>query len=306
MDNALESLIAERKAFAEAARVGMWPSGSVGRRRLLLASSAAFLGPSLPPSVTAAAPLFQPARVRLADGTANPTSVQLSDGSNFPLASFGVQIYDDATAREATLRALECGFRAFFTSPEAGNQRGFARAIRECGVPRDELYIAGSVLSDNADSFRSARELTARECDASLEVLSAGSGGLLDRLDMLMLERPAITRGAIRGQWKEVQDRRAAGACSSAGVCNFDIGQLDEICLAGARYRPQINQIPYNLALRMPHAQVLAQHAERRVACMAWGPLGGPEALIPRSLLDECAAIGRRSGKSGYQVALRC
>ena len=77
-----------------------------------------------------------------------------------PAVTFGVQIYDDATAERLTLQAkrdvarhahtvhtpctrgamrthelllrvqaLSVGFRSFFTSPEGGNQLGFARAV---------------------------------------------------------------------------------------------------------------------------------------------------------------------------------
>ena len=45
----------------------------------------------------------------------------------FPLASFGLQIYDDDTAFRLTLMALEVGYRNFFASVLAGNQKGFAR-----------------------------------------------------------------------------------------------------------------------------------------------------------------------------------
>lgn len=59
----------------------------------------------------------------------------------FPLASFGLQIYNDDTAYKLTLTALEVGYRNFFASVLAGNQKGFARAIKDSGIPRDELYI---------------------------------------------------------------------------------------------------------------------------------------------------------------------
>ncbi len=45
----------------------------------------------------------------------------------FPLASFGLQIYDDETAYRLTLMALEVGYRNFFASVLAGNQKGFAK-----------------------------------------------------------------------------------------------------------------------------------------------------------------------------------
>eukprot|EP00237_Pycnococcus_provasolii_P012246 CAMPEP_0205957346 /NCGR_PEP_ID=MMETSP1459-20131121/43260_1 /ASSEMBLY_ACC=CAM_ASM_001120 /TAXON_ID=41880 /ORGANISM="Pycnococcus provasolii, Strain RCC931" /LENGTH=175 /DNA_ID=CAMNT_0053329801 /DNA_START=29 /DNA_END=553 /DNA_ORIENTATION=+ len=76
--------------------------------------------------------------------------VKLSNGAAFPLASFGLQVYDDETARQLTLVALEVGYRNFFASVLARNQRGFAKAVRESDVPRSDIYICGSVLSNSA------------------------------------------------------------------------------------------------------------------------------------------------------------
>ena len=70
------------------------------------------------------------------------SSTKLADGLVFPLASFGLQIYDDATAEQLTLRALEAGYRNFFASALAQNQKGFARGVRASGTARDELTLA--------------------------------------------------------------------------------------------------------------------------------------------------------------------
>ena len=64
----------------------------------------------------------------------------------FPLASFGLQVYDDQTAYDLTLLALDVGYRNFFASVLAGNQRGFARAIKASGVPREDLLDRKSVV----------------------------------------------------------------------------------------------------------------------------------------------------------------
>eukprot|EP00964_Phaeocystis_antarctica_P100877 scaffold66413_cov60-Phaeocystis_antarctica.AAC.7 len=80
-----------------------------------------------------------------AAGSKYPSSTTLADGLAFPLASFGLQFYDDATAERLTRLALEAGFRSFFSQSAAGNQRGFARAVEASGIPRDELFICGSV-----------------------------------------------------------------------------------------------------------------------------------------------------------------
>ena len=228
--------------------------------------------------------------------TLNLPSIPLRDGSRLPLATFGIQIYDDDTAFETTTLALNAGFRSFFTSPEAGNQRGFARAIAQSDVPRGALHIAASVLSDDADGFRAARATTARRCAASLADLAACGG-----IDMLMLERAGGDAASIRGQWRGLEEQQIG----RLGVANFDLEQLDA-ARAGARRPPLVNQLPYSLGVRMPHATVLREHLDRGVQLQAWGPLGGPFYGLPPRVVDECASIGRRrGGRSAQQVALR-
>ena len=222
-----------------------------------------------------------------------------------PRATFGVQIYDDETAHRLTLQAVASGFRSFFTSPEAGNQRGFAAAIRECGVPRSQLFVAGSLLCDDADSFAAARRQTAAALAASMRELRAGG---VDSLDLLLLERPASSASAIRGQWKGLQEGQTTGAL--LGVCNFDLPELDVVLRASRDWRgapPCVNQLPFSLGVRMDHAGMMRAHAARGVGVQAWGPLGGPDALIPKAVLAEADAIGRAQARrrSAYAVALR-
>ena len=267
--------------------MGAWsgPTLSVGRRIFLAAAFAQ-----------------EPLSRRQLVVPATPSLV-LNDGSNLPFACFGVQIYDDDTARRLTLQALEAGFRCFFTSPEAGNQRGFANAIRDSGIPREQLYIAGSVLSDDALGFRAARATTMQRCDASLEVLASGG---VERLDMLLLERAGLSCSSIRGQWKALEDVRASGTARGLGICNFDVEQIDCL-LARANERPLVHQCQYTLAIRLAHAAFRRAHEQRDIRLMAFSPLGGPPALIPREILDECERIGkaRATPVSRYQVALR-
>lgn len=249
-----------------------------------------------------AAVALSPPQRTPASSPPTPT-ITLADGTNLPCATFGVQIYDDRTARELTLRAISAGFRSFFTSPEGGNQRGFSQGVLESGIPRSELFIAGTVLSDDAVGFRTAKATTARRCEASFEALASGGG--VDKLDMLLLERPGLDGASIRGQWNALEAAQATGAAQSLGVCNFEVEQLDE-CLKGARTaKPQLNQLQYTLAIRMAHESVRRAHLDRGVRLMAFSPLGGPSALIPRATLDECKRIGKRYRKSPYQVALR-
>ena len=130
----------------------------------------------------AAAPYAMP--IAAAASSKYPSSTTLADGLSFPLASFGLQFYDDATAERLTRLALEAGFRNFFAQSAAGNQRGFARAVKASGVPREELFICGSVVSNRALDVDAAYKLAASGCAANLDALSAGG---ITALDMVML-----------------------------------------------------------------------------------------------------------------------
>ena len=197
----------------------------------------------------AAAPHVPPA---IASSTKYASSTKLADGLVFPLASFGLQIYDDATAEELTLRALEAGFRNFFASALARNQRGFARAVRSSGIARDELFICGSVVSNRALDADTAYKLTAFGCAENAEAFAAGGIG---KLDMIMLDYPGQDDSCIRAQWRAFEDFQAAGGAKSLAVFNFSPAQLDVLLNEPAvtpaverrasRARPTVNQLPY-------------------------------------------------------------
>ena len=106
---------------------------------------------------------------------ADPTyksTVTLADGSIFPLASFGLQLYDDATAQRLASLALDAGFRNFFASVLANNQRGFAEAVQRSTVPRSDCFICGSVVSNRAQDEETAYTLTKLGCAENTEAFA--------------------------------------------------------------------------------------------------------------------------------------
>ena len=80
--------------------------------------------------------------------TSTPT-VRLNDGTRMPLLAFSADMgwHDPAEVERATSAALAAGFRMFWNSINIGeaSQRAMMAAIRKSGVPRSELYIAGSI-----------------------------------------------------------------------------------------------------------------------------------------------------------------
>lgn len=131
---------------------GLVPS-SLSRRELGILAGQASIAGAVGPAL--AAPAVKP--------FAAQPGYKLNTGVAFPTASFGLQVYDDTTAEKLTSLALEVGYRNFFASVLAGNQKGFARAIKASGVARDELFICGSVLSNRAQGFDAAKQVGVAE-----------------------------------------------------------------------------------------------------------------------------------------------
>lgn len=238
-----------------------------------------------------------------------PSSTTLADGQRFPLASFGLQFYDDATAERLTLMAIEAGFRNFCAQSAAKNQRGFARGVKASGVPRDDLFICGCVVSNRPPTAAAAYVETARDCAENLGAFSAGGIGTLDMLMLIPGRRDTWPEQVVRAQWRALEDFQARGGARSLAVANFSPAHLDSILLEpGRRTQPTVNQLPYCVGYHDPTG-VVAANARRGVHVQAWSPLG--QGRLTRFLGDApevkqaCAAVGAKYGKSAYQVGLR-
>jgi len=222
----------------------------------------------------------------------------LRGGLKFPKASFGLQVYDDSTAERLTQLALEVGYRNFFASVLAGNQKGFARAVQKSGIPREEIFICGSVVSNLAQDFESAYLATKKGCAENLEAFAEGG---ITELDMIMLDYPAKDCETIRGQWKAFEEMLAAGQTKSLAVSNFSPEQLDCILSKEDATPPVLNQLPYSL--KTYDDKAVLENGKRGILVQAWGPLGSGSLGISASKLAE--EIGSKYGKTAAQVALR-
>src|SRR3954452_5669322 len=67
----------------------------------------------------------------------------LGDGTVMPLLGLGVwQVPDGPGCLHAVRAALDMGYRHIDTAQAYGNERSVGRALRESGVPRDEIFLA--------------------------------------------------------------------------------------------------------------------------------------------------------------------
>src|SRR5215208_4979406 len=94
--------------------------------------------------------------------TAEGRARALVDGNEIPLLGFGVwQVPDGPECERAVAWALEAGYRHIDTAQAYGNEESVGRALRDSGVPRDEVFIT--------TKFYPAREDAEAEAQGSLE-----------------------------------------------------------------------------------------------------------------------------------------
>ncbi len=82
-------------------------------------------------------------------------SITLNNGVEIPQLGFGVfQIKPEDTV-EATLSALEVGYRHIDTAQMYGNEAEVGEAVRKSGIPRDEVFIT-TKLNNSFHAFDDA------------------------------------------------------------------------------------------------------------------------------------------------------
>ncbi|HUQ22930.1 MAG TPA: aldo/keto reductase [Gaiellaceae bacterium] len=214
--------------------------------------------------------------------TADGRSRVLADGNEIPLLGLGVwQVPDGLETENAVRWALELGYRHIDTAQAYGNEESVGRALRDSGVPRDEVFIT--------TKFHPGRKDAGDEAQRSLERLG------VDQLDLYLVHWP---QGGPTWAWPGMERARERGHARSIGVSNFSVGELDEV-LAVAEQPPVLNQVQFS-ALKF-RRQLLEACEERSVALEAYSPLG-----TGRHLSDErVGAIAERVGRTPAQVLLR-
>jgi len=187
------------------------------------------------------------------DGMTIP-SVPL-DGSPvaMPLLGFGTwQIHGDA-AYTAVREALAAGYRHLDTATMYGNEAEVGRALRDSGVPRDEVFVTTKLQPDRAGQ------------DTLTESLAALG---LAAVDLWLIHWPP-RRGKSVAIWHEFVAAQDEGRARAIGVSNYDIDQIDELIAATGR-RPAVNQIRWGPKLY--DAKLVAEHRERGVVVEGYSP----------------------------------
>ena len=215
--------------------------------------------------------------------TADGRARVLADGNEIPLLGLGVwQVPNGPECENAVRWALELGYRHIDTAQAYGNEESVGRALRDSGVPREEVFVT--------TKFYPAREDPEAEAQRSLERLG------VDQVDLYIIHWP---QGGPTWAWPGMERARERGYARSIGVSNFSVAELDELHVG--RRDPAGREPGAVQPVRVP-----ARSCSRRARSAIWRSRptarSAPAAI---SRTSGCGEIAERVGRTPAQVLLR-
>ena len=216
------------------------------------------------------------------DSAADRHVRSLADGNQLPLLGLGVwQVPNGPQCGNAVRWALEFGYRHIDTAQAYGNEESVGQALRESGVPREEIFLTTKFFPRHRDPVA--------EAERSLERLG------VDQVDLYIVHWP---QGGPTWAWPGMERARELGYTRSIGVSNFDADELEQVSSA-ASVVPAVNQVQFSPF--EDRRALLEACGERGVVLEAYSPLGTGRHLdepVVRQIADA-------TGRTPAQVLLR-
>ncbi|MGG2952647.1 aldo/keto reductase [Geobacillus stearothermophilus] len=210
----------------------------------------------------------------------------LHNGVKMPWVGLGVyKVKEGEEVRSAVRTALEIGYRHVDTAAFYENEEGVGRAIRESGIPREQVFVTTKVW--NTDQ---GYETTLKAFDKSLKKLG------FDYVDLYLVHWPV--KGKYKETYKALEKLYKDGYVRAIGVSNFQIHHLQDV-LADCEIKPMVNQVEYHP--RLTQKELLTFCRENGIQLEAWSPLMRGEILSEPTIVE----IGKKYGKTPAQVVLR-
>ena len=200
---------------------------------------------------------------------------------------FGLGVYQADEGREveaAVKAAIETGYRSIDTAAAYGNERGVGKAIKESGIPREELFITTKLWNANQgyDSTLSAFEESRKRLG-------------LEQIDLYLIHWPV--KGKYKETWRALEKLYIEGLVRSIGVSNFQVHHLEDVMSSGTIV-PMVNQIELHPLLSQEKLRSFCK--AHKIQVEAWSPLMQGHLNI-QTIID----IGEKYGKTPAQVVLR-
>ncbi len=210
-----------------------------------------------------------------------PTDTLPLPAGAIPLVGFGTWQLRGEECYAATLAALEAGYRHLDTATMYRNEAEVGRALRDSGVPRDEVFVT--------------TKYNPRSGGPELDVLAQSLDALgTDHVDLWLVHAPAADNEAI---WESFVSAQSDGQARDIGVSNFSLAPGRPRRRGDRRHaRGQPDRVAA-VAVRRP---LVAEHASRGVVLEGYSALRGGSLSDP--VVDR---VADEVGRTPAQVLVR-
>lgn len=214
------------------------------------------------------------------------TVLPLRSGTRIPQVGLGVwQSPAGATTRAAVSTALRLGYRHVDTARIYQNETDVGAAIRDSGIPRDQIFVTTKLWNDDHGHDQARRAF-----DASAKRLG------LDYIDLYLIHWPVPTKRLE--SWRALEEIHAEKRARAIGVSNYLVRHLEEL-IPRASHLPDVNQI--ELSPFLQRTDTVALCAQHGIVVEAYSPLTRGKRLAHPVI----RAIATELGRSPAQVLLR-
>ncbi len=212
--------------------------------------------------------------------------IKLNNGIAMPVLGLGVyQMRPGEETYGAVRAALEAGYRLIDTAAFYQNEVDVGRAVRDSGIPREDVFVTTKLWNDDHGYDRALRAF-----DASLRRLALGF------IDLYLIHFPVP--GLREDSWRALEAITESGRVHAIGVSNYTVGHLREL-LDQSGIVPAVNQVEFSPFLYQ--RELLAFCMKRRIQVEAYAPLTAGNRLDD----DRIRVIAARHGRTAAQVLLR-
>lgn len=199
----------------------------------------------------------------------------LSNGVRIPRLGLGTWFIDNDKAAEAVKQAVTVGYRHIDTAQAYNNEAGIGIGVRNCGVPREQIFITSKVAAEHK-----SYETAAKSIDETLNTMG------LSYLDMMIIHSPQPWAEVNQSEnryfeenrqvWKALEDALSAGKVRAIGVSNFLQEDIESL-LEAVSVKPMVNQVLCHIS-NTPFS--LIDYCQRNgIAVEAYSPVAHGEAL---------------------------
>ena len=214
------------------------------------------------------------------------STVKLNNNVQMPILGLGVyQTPPGRVTQNSVKSALKVGYRHVDTARIYGNEADVGEAVRESGIPREDLFVT-TKLWNSDQGYDSAL----RACESSLKRLG------LEYLDLYFVHFPVPD--VRKESWRAMETLLKKGRCRAIGVSNFTIRHLAELT-EESDVIPSVNQVEFHPFL---YQKELLDYCQRkRIQVEAYSPLARGE----RFKHPRIASLAEKYSKTPGQLMIR-